>query len=178
MKLMIDHGLRVLQACRSARHSRSLHHTQHEHQAQPHEHQEQDELMSEDDVRIVFVCPFVRSLTRHAKRTSSPAHHHLRLRKLRRDDSRNRSARTMRGSSSRRGMKWTRPKYGITQALLASCIHLCKVADAVKRYSYLLGQTDLFRHFVDVKVRSGALIHVQILTLYAESTRPRIRSHT
>lgn len=43
LKLMIDHGLRVLQACRSARHSRSLHHTQHEHQAQPHEHQEQDE---------------------------------------------------------------------------------------------------------------------------------------
>ncbi|KAI9448032.1 SNF2 family N-terminal domain-containing protein [Lactarius indigo] len=26
-----------------------------------------------------------------------------------------------------------------------------KVADAVKRYSYLLGQTDLFRHFVDVQ---------------------------
>ncbi|KAJ7623380.1 SNF2 family N-terminal domain-containing protein [Roridomyces roridus] len=26
-----------------------------------------------------------------------------------------------------------------------------KVADAVKRYSYLLGQTDLFKHFVDIK---------------------------
>jgi hypothetical protein len=32
-------------------------------------------------------------------------------------------------------------------------IHACQVADAVKRYSYLLGQTDLFRHFVDVQVR-------------------------
>lgn len=28
-----------------------------------------------------------------------------------------------------------------------------KIADAVKRYTYLLGQTDLFRHFVDMKVR-------------------------
>jgi len=26
-----------------------------------------------------------------------------------------------------------------------------KIADAVKRYSYLLGQTDLFKHFVDIK---------------------------
>ena len=27
-----------------------------------------------------------------------------------------------------------------------------KIADAVKRYSYLLGQTELFKHFVDIKV--------------------------
>ncbi|KAF8499331.1 P-loop containing nucleoside triphosphate hydrolase protein [Hysterangium stoloniferum] len=27
-----------------------------------------------------------------------------------------------------------------------------KITDSIKRYSYLLGQTDLFRHFVDVKV--------------------------
>jgi len=27
-----------------------------------------------------------------------------------------------------------------------------KVTDAVKRYSYLLGQTELFKHFVDIKV--------------------------
>ena len=27
-----------------------------------------------------------------------------------------------------------------------------KVADAVKRYAYLLGQTELFKHFVDIKV--------------------------
>lgn len=26
------------------------------------------------------------------------------------------------------------------------------MADAIKRYSYLLGQTDLFKHFVDMKV--------------------------
>ena len=27
-----------------------------------------------------------------------------------------------------------------------------QISDAVKRYSYLLGQTDLFKHFVDIKV--------------------------
>lgn len=27
-----------------------------------------------------------------------------------------------------------------------------QMSDAVKRYSYLLGQTDLFKHFVDMKV--------------------------
>lgn len=28
--------------------------------------------------------------------------------------------------------------------------------DAIKRYSYLLGQTDLFKHFVDMKVREAS----------------------
>jgi hypothetical protein len=28
-----------------------------------------------------------------------------------------------------------------------------QITDAVKRYSYLLGQTELFKHFVDIKVR-------------------------
>ena len=27
-----------------------------------------------------------------------------------------------------------------------------KMSDAIKRYSYLLGQTELFKHFVDMKV--------------------------
>jgi hypothetical protein len=38
-------------------------------------------------------------------------------------------------------------------SFLVFCSHAFQVADAVKRYSYLLGQTDLFRHFVDVQVR-------------------------
>ena len=38
------------------------------------------------------------------------------------------------------------------------CVHPSQVADAVKRYSYLLGQTDLFRHFVNVQVRSASLL--------------------
>ncbi|KAI0005017.1 SNF2 family DNA-dependent ATPase [Russula compacta] len=57
----------------------------------------------------------------------------------------------MRGSSPKRGTKWTRPRYELIIAFLGSCIHASQVADAVKRYSYLLGQTDLFRHFVDVQ---------------------------
>ncbi|KAF9001710.1 SNF2 family N-terminal domain-containing protein [Cyathus striatus] len=32
-----------------------------------------------------------------------------------------------------------------------------KVADVVKRYSYLLGQTELFKHFADIKVRISRL---------------------
>lgn len=32
--------------------------------------------------------------------------------------------------------------------------HTVQVADAVKRYAYLLGQTDLFKYFVDIKVNS------------------------
>src|ERR1700744_6718798 len=107
---------------------------------------------------VYFVRYVIRRLTRDVQRTNSQAHH-LRLRKPQRDDSRSRNARTMKASSSRRGTKWTRPKYGVTQALLVCCAHICKVADAVKRYSYLLGQTDLFRHFVDMQVRSRTLIH-------------------
>jgi len=29
-----------------------------------------------------------------------------------------------------------------------------KLADSIKRFEYLLGQTDLFQHFCDLKVRS------------------------
>ena len=31
-------------------------------------------------------------------------------------------------------------------------LNVPQISDAVKRYSYLLGQTDLFKHFVDIKV--------------------------
>ena len=39
----------------------------------------------------------------------------------------------------------------------SNCLYLLvlrpfQIADAVKRYSYLLGQTELFKHFVDIKV--------------------------
>lgn len=41
-----------------------------------------------------------------------------------------------------------------------------QIADAVKRYSYLLGQTELFKHFVDIKVRfEQHMSLVDILTL-------------
>ena len=32
-------------------------------------------------------------------------------------------------------------------------VFFVQIADAAKRYSYLLGQTELFKHFVDIKVR-------------------------
>jgi hypothetical protein len=31
-------------------------------------------------------------------------------------------------------------------------VSIPQITDAVKRYSYLLGQTELFKHFVDIKV--------------------------
>ena len=33
-----------------------------------------------------------------------------------------------------------------------------QITDAVKRYSYLLGQTELFKHFVDIKVGRRATL--------------------
>jgi hypothetical protein len=32
-----------------------------------------------------------------------------------------------------------------------------QVADSVKRYSYLVGQTELFKHFVDLKAKEGCV---------------------
>ncbi|SRR5216683_70954 len=65
----------------------------------------------------------------------------------------------MRGGSPKRDNKWTRPRYEAIFPFLALYSHASQVADAVKRYSYLLGQTDLFRHFVDVQVRLESLLH-------------------
>ena len=51
-----------------------------------------------------------------------------------------------------------------------------KISDAVKRYSYLLGQTELFKHFVDIKVRrfcfsSKSVRSHACLTCFIESAR-------
>lgn len=43
-----------------------------------------------------------------------------------------------------------------------------KSADSIKRFTYLLGQTDLFKHFCDLKVR---LLFQQCEGSYAELTR-------
>lgn len=40
-----------------------------------------------------------------------------------------------------------------------------KQVDAVKRYSYLLGQTELFRHFVDMKVRLSPSLLLELRAL-------------
>lgn len=47
----------------------------------------------------------------------------------------------------------------------SNCLHVLflrpfQIADAVKRYSYLLGQTELFKHFVDIKVCLNFFHHV------------------
>jgi SWI/SNF-related matrix-associated actin-dependent regulator of chromatin subfamily A member 5 len=42
----------------------------------------------------------------------------------------------------------------LANIILDSHLPVSKMSDAVKRYSYLLGQTDLFKHFVDLKVYS------------------------
>ncbi|KAF8879544.1 SNF2 family N-terminal domain-containing protein [Gymnopilus junonius] len=47
------------------------------------------------------------------------------------------------GQLQRSERRWIKPS--------PSCRRIFIVADAVKRYSYLLGQTELFKHFVDIK---------------------------
>jgi hypothetical protein len=91
------------------------------------------------------------SLTRGAQRMSAPVQH-LRPRRLQKEGSRSKNVRRTRESWSKRGTRWTKPKYVIVYAFYAFRTDSCQVVDAVKRYSYLLGQTDLFRHFVDVQV--------------------------
>lgn len=49
---------------------------------------------------------------------------------------------------------------------------LLQLADAVKRYSYLLGQTELFKYFVDIKVRSSLSFYQLSLTSQLESSGP------
>ena len=56
--------------------------------------------------------------------------------------------------------------------------HLSQISDAVKRYSYLLGQTELFKHFVDIKVTWTVYVHLlAVLKHRTESTRPRVCRH-
>ena len=43
-------------------------------------------------------------------------------------------------------------KVGSSNHLQLRFLRPFQIADAVKRYSYLLGQTELFKHFVDIKV--------------------------
>ncbi|KAG6882618.1 hypothetical protein C0992_011211, partial [Termitomyces sp. T32_za158] len=47
--------------------------------------------------------------------------------------------------------KESRKAAEIKLAVKRQAMGKAKVADAVKRYSYLLGQTELFKHFVDIK---------------------------
>ena len=79
----------------------------------------------------------------------------------------------MRGSSSKRGIRWTRPRYEVVFSFFAFCSHAPQVADAVKRYSYLLVQTDLFRHFVDVQVRLTPFHAISPFCVYIDFQRAR-----
>ena len=58
------------------------------------------------------------------------------------------------GSCKSSARLWTRPRYVSPHCDDLTTLNGLQVADAVKRYSYLLGQTELFKHFVDIKVRS------------------------
>ena len=58
------------------------------------------------------------------------------------------------------GRKWIKRRQAYQPVLLLMLLILYitvmkQIQDAVKRYSYLLGQTDLFKHFVDIKVRNA-----------------------
>lgn len=54
-----------------------------------------------------------------------------------------------------------------------------KVTDSIKRFSYLLGQTDLFKHFCDLKVRLLQRVFIlgscELIQLFALTERARSR---
>lgn len=116
---------------------------------------EEDNLMSEDDVGFldpiqifcVRICLLSRPFNppRRPRRTPVPT-----------GSKRYRGGKRKRGSWISRDRQWTRQKYvpfiSFTRPYLT--YSTTQIADAVKRYSYLLGQTELFKHFVGIKVRS------------------------
>lgn len=65
---------------------------------------------------------------------------------------RSKNERRTKASSMQRDRRWTRQKYLPSLQFRVFCSHGVQISDAVKRYSYLLGQTDLFKYFVDIKV--------------------------
>ena len=53
--------------------------------------------------------------------------------------------------------------------------HTAQISDAVKRYSYLLGQTDLFKYFVDIKASHVHLCPVSAHPFaFSESSRSSV----
>ena len=67
--------------------------------------------------------------------------------------------------------------YDLNRNRIYLTLTICgKISDAVKRYSYLLGQTELFKHFVDIKVRHFCFSSKSVrshasLTCFTESAR-------
>jgi hypothetical protein len=51
-----------------------------------------------------------------------------------------------------RDRRWTRPRSVLPSMHLCQVTYMSQIADAVKCYSHLLGQTELFKHFIDIKV--------------------------
>ena len=78
-----------------------------------------------------------------------------------------------------RGKRWTKRRYADIRPVLIGSPTLAQISDAMKRYSYLLGQTELFKHFVDIKVSLRIpLASERISWIAIESERSRIRSST
>ena len=51
-----------------------------------------------------------------------------------------------------------------------------QLADSKKRFNYLLGQTELFQHFIDLKVKGSKLLANQLMRL-EEATRTPVCCH-
>ena len=139
----------------------------------PQSEQEEDELEDEDDVAVRDCSPTLHAIhgMRMHTRLTTTAHVRWRMGRRRRRPSlrssngrrsaaRRRSAASPpRASCTRGGRRWTRQRCASNwtlrcRAMCLSSLGCAQVSDAVKRYSFLLGQTELFKHFVDIKVRS------------------------
>jgi hypothetical protein len=122
---------------------------------------EEDELLS--DVELTKVCHRrmpcdvqdwrILCIQDNAESSSS-----AKLAKLQESAERRRRKQKTKVSCRQSAKKWTRQRYGLILQVISSLqLTSCKITDAVKRYSYLLGQTELFKHFVDIKVCSDTL---------------------
>ena len=70
----------------------------------------------------------------------------------RREKRRLRSEKLRKVSSKLKDRKWTKQRRVLSRHFVSQNLITHKVTDAVKRYAYLLGQTELFKHFVNIKV--------------------------
>jgi SWI/SNF-related matrix-associated actin-dependent regulator of chromatin subfamily A member 5 len=120
---------------------------------------EEDELMSDDDDTAAKVGSFWTAVSVHGRDEfvkggagPSPS----KLAKMQQSAERQKQKQKRKVAEDNLQVKRREMDKAKASPILTSLQSLTdsshKMSDAVKRYSYLLGQTDLFKHFVDLKV--------------------------
>ena len=120
---------------------------------------EHDELMSDDDdaeAKVVLNCLFSSCtvMTGCHKDVAGPSPSKLaKMQQSAERKQQKQKRKVAEGKLQVRRQEMDKAKASpLANIILDSHLLVSKMSDAVKRYSYLLGQTDLFKHFVDLKV--------------------------